>query len=227
MAGKGSRMARDYAGPKQLLPVGDKSVLEHVLDCLPDQIDQLIFVVGGPHEKTIRDYFAKGEYNGRPITFVVQEQQLGLAHAFWATKHLTQGRWLGMVSDDLFDPVSLREMLNYDLSVLASRSDHPEKFGVLIEDANENLVKSVEKPQEFISDLVWNGAMVMDERFMNTVVEPSGRGEYETPDVWQKLINEQSVKIKVVKTDFWLPINDKAQLQEAARVLANQPRPTE
>jgi len=60
--------------------------------------------------------------------------------------------------------------------------------------------------------------MVMDESFFRAEVEPSARGEYETPDVWMKLM-EQGRRIKVVESDFWLPINDKEQLEEAERLL--------
>ena len=72
MAGKGTRMAKYYEGPKQLLPVAGKPVMEYLLDSLPEEITELIFVVGGPHEQTIRDYFKSGESHGRPITFVKQ-----------------------------------------------------------------------------------------------------------------------------------------------------------
>lgn len=220
VAGKGTRMAKYYEGPKHLLPVGGKPVVEHALDQLPPEIDGLVMVVGGPHEQKIREHFAAGEYGGRSIEFVRQEEQLGLAHAFRTAKDLVSGRWLGMVGDDIFGPKGMQELVKNDLAVLASRVEHPETFGVLVADEEGNLVRSVEKPKEFISDLVWNGAMVMDENFFELEVQPSARGEYETPDVWMKMIQERGAKIKVVEADFWLPINDKDQLEEAERVMA-------
>lgn len=74
-------MAKDYEGPKHLLPIAGKTLIDHALTYLPSAIDELIFVVGGPHEQRIRDYFSAGEHSGRPITFVVQKEQLGLAQA--------------------------------------------------------------------------------------------------------------------------------------------------
>ncbi len=219
VAGKGTRMAKDYDGPKHLLPIAGKPLIEHALDQLPDEIGELIFVVGGPHEQAIRDYFRDNEYSGKPITFVVQEEQLGLAHAFKSAKNLIKGRWLGMVGDDVFGPRGMQELVKHDLAVLASRVEHPETFGVLVADNDGYLVRAMEKPPEFVSDLVWNGAMVMDERFLELDVPPSDRGEYETPDVWMKLIEEDDAKIRVVEADFWLPINDKEQLEEAEKVL--------
>ena len=48
LAGKGTRMAKDYEGPKHLLPVAGKPIVEHVLDRLPREVRELIFIVGGP-----------------------------------------------------------------------------------------------------------------------------------------------------------------------------------
>lgn len=222
MAGKGTRMAKYYEGPKQLLPVNDKPVLEHTLDQIPAVVDEFVFIVGGPHEQRIRDHFAAGEYKGRPIRFVVQAEQLGLAHAFRCAKDLITGRWLGMVADDLVGPQDIASLVDQPgLAVLAYRVPEPSKFGVLVADENQYLVRAVEKPAEFISDLVWTGHMLMDESFFNIEVAPSARGEYETPDVWTKLIQEQDAKIKITEAKFWLPINDKDQLEEAERILKN------
>lgn len=215
-------MAKYYEGPKQLLPVKGKPVVEHALDMLPSEVDGLVFVVGGPHEEKIREYFKAGEYGGRKIEFVRQEEQLGLAHAFRTASHLVEGRWLGMVGDDIFGPAGMQNLVKEELSVLASRVSNPQNFGVLVTNEEGYLVKSVEKPQEYISDLVWNGAMVMDQSFFELDVPPSARGEYETPDVWMKMVTDLGAKIKVVEADFWLPINDKDQLEEAERILGNR-----
>ncbi len=220
MAGKGTRMAKHYEGPKQLLPVNGKPIVEYVLDAMPSEITEFIFVVGGPHEHCIREHFSSGEYGGKKITFVVQDEQLGLAHAFGFAKDLVgDDKWIGAVGDDIFDPEGLKEMVSHDLAILASRISNPESFGVLVVDEDNNLTHAVEKPEEFISDLVFNGAMMMDKEFFEMEIEPSDRGEYETPDVWMKLINERNRKIKIVESKFWYPVNDKAQLEEAEKGL--------
>lgn len=215
MAGKGTRMAKYYEGPKQLLPVAGKPVVEYLLEALPSEITELIFVVGGPHEETIRQYFHTLEHKGRPILFVKQEQQLGLAHAFFTAKDLIHGRWYGSVADDIYDPKALAELVKQDLGLYTYRVPNPEQFGVLVADDDGYVVKAVEKPQEFVSNLIWGGAMVMDESFFSIKIEPSARGEYETPDVWMKLINEQGKKIKIVESKYWFPVNDKPQLEAA------------
>ena len=189
---------------------------------LPPEVTSLIFIVGGPHETRIRDYFKSGEYGGRPISFVVQTQQLGLAHAFKFAADQIEDRWVGMVADDIVGPQGLQTLVKNDLAVLAYRVANPENFGVLVVNEEGCLVRAVEKPQEFVSDLVWTGHMVMNKQFFTTEVAPSARGEYETPDVWTKLIQEHGARIKVVESEFWLPINDKAQFDEAAQKLTEK-----
>jgi len=223
VAGKGTRMAKHYEGPKHLLPLNGKPVLEYTLDALKGHVEGVILVVGGPHEQTIRDHFADG-YDELPIEFVVQKEQLGLAHAFWTAKEHVDGRWLGMVGDDYFGPGNLARLIEQDeLAVLASRVDDPEHFGVLVTDDDGYLVDAVEKPQEFVSDLISTAAMIMDEDFFDLEgkLTPSGRGEYETPDAWMSLIQDYGKRIKVIESDLWLPINSKEQLEHAEGVLRN------
>src|SRR5688500_16550275 len=88
MAGKGTRMAKYYEGPKHLLPVAGRPIIEHVLNLLPPEVKSLVFVVGGPHEVRIREHFNSGQWQGKPIEFAVQKEQLGLAHAFKSAKEL-------------------------------------------------------------------------------------------------------------------------------------------
>lgn len=222
MAGKGTRWAKTFDGPKQLMPVAGKPIIEHALDTVPPEITNFIFIVGGPHEPRIREYFKSGEYQGRPISFVVQTEQLGLAHAFKFAADSVEDRWLGMVGDDIVGPLGMQELVKHDLAVLAYRVKNPQNFGVLVVNDDGYLEQAVEKPQEFVSDLAWTGHMVMNKQFFVTDVAPSARGEYETPDVWTKLIKEYGAKIKVVESEFWLPINDKPQFEEAEAKLSLQ-----
>ncbi|GMQ95134.1 MAG: hypothetical protein BMS9Abin13_245 [Patescibacteria group bacterium] len=208
-------MAKDREGPKHLLPIGGKPVIEHTLGSLPAQITEVVFVVGGPYEADIRDYFAKRSRDRHAFAFVVQREQLGVAHAFRCARDIVHGRFLGLVGDDIFSEKGLSALLEHDLSLLASRVKDPSRFGVLVPDKKGNLLRAFEKPQEFISDLVWNGAMVMDESFFEAETAPSARGEHEAVDAWMRLMGEGGKNIKIVESDMWLPINDKEELERA------------
>ena len=79
-AGRGSRL-RPLTDdrPKALVEVGNRPLLEHVLDALSDHVDEYVVVVNYLGDR-IRDYFG-GSYRKTPITYVEQPERLGLADA--------------------------------------------------------------------------------------------------------------------------------------------------
>ena len=64
VAGKGTRMRKTHAEPKHLLPIANKPVIEHFVDKLPGEVDELVLIVGGPHKETIQDFFGS-KFKGR------------------------------------------------------------------------------------------------------------------------------------------------------------------
>ena len=84
-AGEGRRL-RPFTEtmPKVMLPVANKPVLEYVFDAVKNSgIDELIVVVGYKKER-IMEHFK--DYEGIKITYVVQDRQLGTAHALLQAK---------------------------------------------------------------------------------------------------------------------------------------------
>lgn len=73
-AGKGSRMKSDI--PKALTPVGGKPIIQHLHESILDSgVDSKPIIVIGHERKQICDGF------GGECQYVVQEEQLGTAHA--------------------------------------------------------------------------------------------------------------------------------------------------
>ena len=215
-------MAKVYAGPKQLLPVAGKPLLEHALERLPSVIDELVIVIGGPYEQQIRDYFGS-EHKGRKVTFVRQPEPIGLGHAIQQAKGVVRGRFLVAVPDDILSADDLTQLVaGTDLAALVQRRPDWHKFGVFVCDAEGCLVRAVEKPKEFVSDLASTGTYVLDEEFFDVTVPPSARGEIELPDIINALVTERKRRMKVVETSFWLAVNDPDQLKTANELLGQQ-----
>jgi bifunctional UDP-N-acetylglucosamine pyrophosphorylase / glucosamine-1-phosphate N-acetyltransferase len=93
-AGKGSRMALDI--PKVLVPLAGKPLIRHLLD----EVDQLadiakpIIVVGYKHPE-VKKILGKG------YSYALQEQQLGTAHAVWATHPKVDSPHLIVLNGDM------------------------------------------------------------------------------------------------------------------------------
>lgn len=219
IAGTSSRMNSAYRGPKQLLKVAGKPLIEYLLQSLPPQIKELVLIVGGPHEAAIREYF--GSYHdGRSIIYVTQEEQLGLGHAICTTKDVVKGKFLVTLPDDIMQAEDLvRLAIEPELAILTYKVSNPERFGVVVTDESGHVTKLIEKPKEFISDNIITGAALFDEEFFDVKTEKSARGEYEWTDIMTKLITERGRKIKAVPASFWFPINNPQELSEAEEKL--------
>jgi bifunctional UDP-N-acetylglucosamine pyrophosphorylase/glucosamine-1-phosphate N-acetyltransferase len=101
-AGRGTRMGSlTESTPKPMLKVAGKTLLEHKLDALPDDVDEVIMVVGYMGG-TILDHFG-GEYHGKRILYEEQENvAAGTASALWEAKGLLHDRFLVLMGDDLY-----------------------------------------------------------------------------------------------------------------------------
>lgn len=219
IAGKGKRMATAYQGPKQLLPVAGKPLVEYTLARLPRDVDELILVVGGPHEQLVRDHFG-ATHGGRRVTYVRQSEQRGLGHAIQQAAPVVGGKFLSVLPDDIYAAEDLQRLIREpDLAALSMRVEHPENFGVLVCDAEGCLVRAVEKPTEFISDRISTGAYLLDPEFFDVRVPPSARGEIELPDLVIALVRERGRRVRVLEASFWHPVNDPEQLTEAQRLM--------
>ncbi len=223
IAGKGKRMAEGgMQGPKQLLPVGGRPLVEHTLARLPAAINELVLVVGGKHEQAIRDYFGV-EHAGRKVAYVRQEEQRGLGHAVQQAAAAVRGKFLVVLPDDIYATADLEVLVREsDLAALAYRVADPSMFGVFVCDAAGCLVRAVEKPKEFVSDLVSTGSYLLDQEVFDVTVPPSARGEIELPDLVLALVQERERRVKVIPASFWLPVNDSRQLTEAEKALLRE-----
>lgn len=208
-------MARHAQGPKQLLPVLGRPLAEYTLSALPDDVTELVFVVGSPHEQRIREFFGTS-YQGRDVTYVRQPEPLGLGHAIQQAAPVIRGRFLTILPDDIYAAEDLQVMVREpDLAMLAKRVENPEHFGVLVCDEEGCLLSAVEKPKEFVSDLVSVGSYLLDEEVFDVRVPPSARGEIELPDLAVALARERGRRLRVLEATFWLPVNDPQQLSAA------------
>ena len=74
-AGRGTRMGElTKETPKPMLKIKNKPILEYKLNALPEEITEVIFVIGYLGD-AIKNYFGDF-YNGRKIRYVIQKKIL-------------------------------------------------------------------------------------------------------------------------------------------------------
>ncbi len=197
VAGVGSRMRPHTLNhAKVLLPVAGRPMISYILDeLLENGIDEIIFIVGYLGEQI--ETFVKDNYGSLNVSFVRQQEMLGLGHAvYMAEPFVGDDELLIILGDTLFD-VEFKKLISTPYSNLGvKRVEDPSRFGVAVIES-DFIVKLVEKPQEPISNLalvglyyVKNGKFLMKsiEKLMGQNIKTSG--EFQLTDALQIMIDE-------------------------------------
>lgn len=216
-AGEGIRMwPLTETKPKPMLKIGGKPLLHHIFDALPDEIDEVILVVGYLGDQ-IQKYFSK-RFGRFKIRYVKQKEKLGTGHALHLCKNfLGKDRFLMLYADDLQSKKDLKKLLQYPLSVLVKEIKDPRKFGVVMADKNGKILEIVEKPDNPSSNLASTGVKVLDSRIFKYPLVQHPNGEYYVTYPLAQLAKDY--EIIAVKADFWFPIGYPEDLKKAAKTL--------
>ena len=216
-AGKGTRMRPlTEHTPKPLIEVCKKPLLQHVVEALPKEIDELILVVGYLQEQ-IRAYCGE-EYIGKKVRYVEQKNfSGGTGDALLCAKELLHGRFMLMYADDIHGADALQEAVTYDHAILAATSDHPEDFGVLVQNDDGTMQSIIEKPQNPPSNFVNIGGFVLDTHIFAYEVEVSSdSGELYVTDMFTQYA--QDYPVQIVKQDLWIPVGRPEDIAKAQLV---------
>ena len=114
-AGMGTRLKPiTLAIPKELLMIGDKAVIEYVIDAMKMVGIKEITIVVGWRKHAILDYLGSGERIGVKLTYVVQDTRNGLAKAVSSGEHIIcNDTFLIVLGDNFFYPKTfLMDILN-------------------------------------------------------------------------------------------------------------------
>ncbi len=217
-AGEGVRMRPlTLHAPKPLLRVNGKPLVEHLMDTLPDEIDEIILVVGYLGQQIV-DYFGD-EWKGRKISYVWQHKKEGTYKALELARPFLNGKlFLQLFADDLFDEKSIHTLVRGNVpSILVASHAQPEKFGV-VEVDEKNLVKSIEeKPTHPKSNLVSCGPAVLPVQIFDYPPKPHASGEYVLALSMSELAKH--TPLRAVTAQTWIAIGYPADIDAAERAL--------
>ncbi|HTG47552.1 MAG TPA: glucose-1-phosphate thymidylyltransferase [Actinomycetota bacterium] len=226
--GEGSRLRPiTHTQAKQLIPVGGTPILFHALEAIRDAgISEVGVVVGPPNEDEVRAAVGDGSRWGIRITFVRQEAPLGLAHAvLTAADFVGDEPFLLYLGDNVILEGVTRfvrgfERTRPDAQIFVARVPEPERFGV-VELDGDRVVRLVEKPKEFVSDLALVGVYLFDPSILDACrsLEPSWRGEYEITEAIQGVVDRGgTVRVEMLQ-GWWKDTGKPDDLLEANRML--------
>ncbi len=208
-AGFGTRLKpHTFSHPKVLLNVGGKPILGHIIDkLLSEKITKATFIIGYLGEKIIE--YVHDNYPSLKADFVIQEEMLGLGHAVHeAIPTFDDEEVFIILGDTIFD-VNLKEVFEKKENSLGVKIiDDPSRFGVAVCD-NQKIMKLVEKPQTYISNLALVGLYYIKNsglliKCLKELFEKDirTRGEYQLTDALQLMIDKGET-LTTFQVDGW------------------------
>ncbi len=194
-AGEGARMGPFTASvPKVMIPVGNRPLLEYVVQALVENgVSDLAFVVGYRRER-IQAHFQDGKAFRAHITYVTQTKQLGTAHAVQEARPHLEQTFLVLNGSNMVDGRFVEDLLSIGdkPAVVITESERPRSYGVVTVQG-KNLVAITEKPTEVISNLINTGAYVLDERIFDEIERLAREGKHDLPSAVSALAQRTTV----------------------------------
>jgi glucose-1-phosphate thymidylyltransferase len=226
--GKGTRLRPiTHTSAKQLVPVANKPVLFYGLEAMADAgIAEIGIIVAPETADAIREAAGDGSRFGIAITYIVQDEPKGLAHAvLTAESFLGSSPFVMYLGDNLLkngitDLVESFRRSEPDALILLTPVPDPEMYGVA--DLDGQVVKRlVEKPKDPPSDLALVGVYMFTPSILDAArqIEPSWRDELEITDAIQKLIDQgMRVEPHIVR-GWWKDTGRLDDILEANRLI--------
>jgi bifunctional UDP-N-acetylglucosamine pyrophosphorylase/glucosamine-1-phosphate N-acetyltransferase len=218
-AGEGIRMRPlTLTTPKPLLKVGGKPILEHIVSRLPDEINELILVIGYLGQK-IKDYCGN-EFLGKRVRYVWQEKKLGTYHALKLCEPLIEKgeRFLMLYADDIHGAEGIRNCLGHKCAIVVEEAEDPRKFGVVGLNSDNSISEIVEKPENPPSNFVSTGVLLLDSKIFEYEADLHPNGEYYVTSAISKMLRDNH-QIYAVKSTMWLPIGYPEDIKKAEEFL--------
>ena len=222
--GKGTRLyPLTYTNAKQLIPVANKPVLFRVIEAIRDAGITDIGIVVGDTAKAIRAAVGTGNRWNVQITYIHQEQPLGLAHAVKVSRDfLGDERFVMFLGDNVLQGgisglIKQFAESDWNSQIVLTRVSYPEQYGVADLDEDGRIVRLVEKPKQPPSDLALVGIYMFDHYIHEAVdnITPSWRGELEITDAIQWLVEHDYQVYPYIHRGWWIDTGEAGELLEA------------
>lgn len=178
--------------PKPLLPILDKTLIEHVVGIIPEsQVSKIIIAAGYGIEK-MRDHFSRVNLPYE-VEIIEETEPLGTGGAIANCRSHLSGGTFCVINGDLITSLRVEEMLEFHRSnggigtISLWEVEDPSRFGVAdYRRENGKIMRFQEKPpiEEAFSNLINAGAYILEPEIFNLM--PKGAHSIER-DVYEDL----------------------------------------
>ena len=201
--------------PKPMLPLGEKPILEHLVDWTKKNGIKSVVMCGSYLRKSIEDYFEDGKRFGVNIEYAVSNKPLATAGQLKTAEKLIESTFVCMYGDSIFD-FNLRSMINQHIqkksfvtmSLYEYKTNLP--YGVIETTKTGKVIAWNEKPE--IKANINMGCYVMEPDIMSLIPKNI---PYGMDDVIKKAMAKKKPVYSMVSKKGFLDIGNKASYKKA------------
>lgn len=196
-AGQGTRLRPvTLTMPKPMVPVANQPLIAYAIDMLKAAGLREIGIIVNDMTSPIVAALGDGSSLGVQLTYIVQTEQKGLAHACGLARDFVGDEPFAMLlGDNIFQDKMLEMLTGFEASesvaaIALGEVADPTRFGIAQVDG-DRVLKVVEKPKEFIGNLAISGVYLFRNSVFDAIanIKPSWRNELEITDAIQYLVS--------------------------------------
>ena len=205
--------------PKSMLPVGDRPLMERIINQLRQAGIQRVSVTTHHMSEKIVEHFGDGSDFGVELNYITEDRPLGTAGALGLMKAPQEP--MLVINGDILTQVNFRAMLDYhrehkaDLTVAVRKYDLDVPYGVIESDGS--FVQGLTEKPSF-SFFVNAGIYLLESAVHHYI--PNGQ-HFDMTDLIQRLLEEKRPVANFPIVEYWLDIGQPADYDQAQKDVQN------
>ena len=226
--GHGTRMSPlTKAVNKQLLPIYDKPLIYYPLSILMlAKIKDILIIVNKGQCAQFKKILPEGKNLGIKINYAEQKYPRGLPEAFTiGEKFIGRNNVALILGDNFFYGQNLTEKLKKCTKlqsgaiIFVHPVSNPSQYGVVKINSKNKILKIIEKPKKYLSNLAITGLYFFDNNVIKYArsLKPSKRNELELVDILKKYNKKNKLSVEWIgRGGAWLDTGSVKDFHDAS-----------
>ena len=225
--GLGTRLKnfKDNLHTKVLIDIDGMSMISTQINQLKSWgfLDFIVITNPDFHDLIVDDI--KQNHRNLNISFVVQDQPKGIAHALsFAESKVDDDSLVTFILGDNFFGKNPITDINFEkfrgAQIFVLEVDNPEEFGVIELDSKKNIINLHEKPKKYVSSYAIVGIYIYETICFDLIkqLKPSSRGELEITDLNKLYLATKLLNFKLIDS-WWVDAGTEERINKLKELL--------